>query len=62
MCTIDCGMWNISIYLTTSEKKKEKKKEAIKETLLMNEGFLFLLLHKIFLLQLDCCTRFVIKS
>lgn len=59
ICTTDLGMGNISIYLTKPEKRKKK---AIKETLLMNEGFLFLLFHKIFLLQLDCCRRFVIKS
>lgn len=56
-CTIDLGMWTIFIYLT----KSEKTKKAIKDTLLMNESFLFLLFHKIFLLQMDCCRRFVIK-
>lgn len=28
MCTTDLGMWNISIYLTTSEKKKRKKERS----------------------------------
>lgn len=54
--TIDLGKWTIFTYLTT----REKMKKAIKETLLMNESFLFLLFHKIFLSQLDCGRRFVI--
>lgn len=55
-CTIDLGTRTIFIYLT----KSEKMKKAIKETLLMNESFLFLLFHTTFL-WLDCCRRFVIK-
>jgi len=50
-------MWTIFTYLT----KSEKMKKAIKETLMMNESFQFLPFHKIFLLQLGCCRRFVVK-
>lgn len=45
-CTIDLGMWTILIYLAKSGKKM---KRTIKETLMMNEIFLFLLFYKIFL-------------